>query len=126
MKKYLAVATIACLFGAPHVRAQELAKAGHEHMLATCTPVSDDNQRPEFGCFIVASAKGMQFTPPVTYWHLSKFPNRAAAEAIKTSSGLIVQEESKLWLSELGPKGAPAVGVKPIAVVGPNSESHTL
>src|SRR5215471_17533083 len=119
MKKYLAVATVASLFLAAHARAQELAKAGHEHMLATCTPVSDDKQRPEFGCFIVASAKSLQFSPPVTYWHLSKFPNRAAAETAKTSSGLIVQEEGKVWLSEFGPKDAPSRGGEPIAVVGP-------
>jgi len=119
MRKYLTFIVVGSVFCVAGGRAQELAKAGHEHMLATCNPVSDDKQRPEFGCFIVASAKGLQFSPPVTYWHLSRFPNRAAAEAAKTSSGLIVQEEGKVWLSEFGPKDAPSRGGEPIAVVGP-------
>ena len=114
MKKCLAIAMFVSLFCAAHVRAQELAKAGHEHMVTTCIPVSDDKQRPEFGCFIVASAKSLQFGPPVTYWHLSKFPNRAAAETVKTPSGLIVQEEGKVWLSEFGPKDAPSRGGGPL------------
>src|ERR1051325_6353326 len=119
MKECLTIAILICSFFVVNARAQELAKADHEHMLATCNPVSAEKQRPEFGCFIVASAKGLQFSPPVTYWHLSKFPNRAAAEGVKTSSGLIVAEEGKVWLSEFGPKDAPLRGGEPVAVIGP-------
>jgi quercetin dioxygenase-like cupin family protein len=98
---------------------QTAAAGAHDHMVSQgCAAVPAGQKRPEFGCFIVASARGIQFSQPETYWHISKFPNRASAEASKTPNGLIVEEDGKVWLSEFGPDDAPFHG-EPVAVVGP-------
>src|SRR5215467_10227881 len=92
----------------------------HEHMVSqTCAPVPAGEKRPEFGCFVVASSKGLQFDSPAIYWHIRSFPNRAAAEAAKSPSGLVVAEEGKVWLSEFGPKDLAQRGGDAVAVVGP-------
>lgn len=93
--------------------------AKHEHMVSqACVPVPAGEKRPEFGCFIVASAKGLELKSPL-YWHLRSFPNRAAAEAVKSPSGLVVDEDGKVWLSEFGPKEYSPRGGNPVAIVGP-------
>src|SRR4249919_884950 len=94
--------------------------AKHEHMVThTCVPVPAGEKRPEFGCFVEASSKGLQFTSSTVYWHLRSFRNQAAAEAAKSPSGLIVAEEGKVWLSEFGPKDLAPRGGDAVAVVGP-------
>jgi len=94
--------------------------APHQHMVGVaCEPVTPGQQRPEFGCFIVASSTGLEFGEPVVYWHLRAFANWAAAEAVKSPNGLIVEEEGRVWLSEFGPKDLAPRGGDPVAVVGP-------
>ena len=103
-----------------HLEAQTNDSAKHDHMVSVgCAPVPAGEKRPEFGCFVVASSKGLQFDPPTVYWHLRSFPSRAAAEVAKSPSGLVVAEDGKVWLSEFGPKDLAPRGGDLVAVVGP-------
>ena len=85
----------------------------------TCVDVPAGSSRPEFGCFNVATARGLRFSEPAVYWHLHTFPDRAAAEATKRPTGLIVEEEGRVWLSEFGPRDSIPRGGEAVAVVGP-------
>ena len=122
MKNIFSVAVLACfmiLTCQNPIQAQTNGETQHQHVV-TCKGVSvPPGKLPEFGCFVVASAKGLQFSQKDVYWHLSSFPTRAAAEAAKTPSGLVVEEEGKVWLSEFSHDKAPFRGGESIAVVGP-------
>lgn len=102
------------------MRSQAPAAAGHDHLTeVACVDVPRGEKRPEFGCFNVGAVTGLHFSPTSVYWHLSTFPNRTAAEAAKSASGIVVEEDGRVWLSEFGPRGEASRGGKPIAVVGP-------
>jgi quercetin dioxygenase-like cupin family protein len=85
----------------------------------TCVDVPTGAPRPEFGCFNVATARGLRFSEPAVYWHLLAFRDRAAAEAAKSPMGLVIEEEASVWLSEFGPRGAIPSRGEAVAVVGP-------
>jgi quercetin dioxygenase-like cupin family protein len=88
-------------------------------LVATCAEVPPGQKRPEFGCFIIGTAKGLQFSRPTVYWHLGTFPSRAAAEAVKSATGIVVEEDGRVWLSEFGPRDSTLRGGEPVAVIGP-------
>jgi quercetin dioxygenase-like cupin family protein len=94
--------------------------AGHDHMTeVACVDVPAGEKRPEFGCFNVGTVTGLHFSEPSVYWHLRTFPNRKAANAAKSATGVVVEEDGRVWLSEFGPKApAPKAG-EPIAIIGP-------
>ena len=100
--------------------AQSSTHDSHEHLTSVaCVQVPPGQKRPEFGCFVVGQSTGLQFNEPIVYWHLRAFPNRAAAEAAKSPTGLVVEEEGKVWLSEFGPKELAPRGGDAVAIVGP-------
>jgi quercetin dioxygenase-like cupin family protein len=120
LTRILTLCVLAFLLQPLNLFAQTDDAAKHQHMVSVaCAPVPAGTKRPEFGCFLVASSKGLQFSQPTVYWHLRAFSNRAAAEAAKSPSGLVVEEEGKVWLSEFGPKEFVPRGGEPVAVVGP-------
>ena len=90
----------------------------------TCIDVPIGTQRPEFGCFNVAAARGLRFGTDTVYWHLHTFPSRAAAEAIKSPTGLVVEEDGRAWLSDFGPRDLALGGGEVVAVVGPLALPH--
>ena len=94
-------------------------RGSHEDLVATCAEVPPGEKRPEFGCFIIATAKGLQFTRPTVYWHLRTFPSRAAAEAAKSATGIVVEEDGRVWLSEFGPRDMALRGGESVALIGP-------
>jgi quercetin dioxygenase-like cupin family protein len=81
--------------------------------------VPPGEKRPEFGCFNVGVATGLRFSQRSVYWHLHAFPNRKAADAVRSPTGIVVEEDGRVWLSEFGDRNAAPHGGKPIAVVGP-------
>jgi quercetin dioxygenase-like cupin family protein len=100
--------------------AQETAGATHEHLGGvSCDDVSPSEKRPDFGCFNVATEKGLQFQKPQVYWHIRTFANRAAAEAAKSATGIVVEEDGRVWLSEFGSRDLIVKGGQPVATVGP-------
>jgi len=103
-----------------NLRAQGPATAGHEHLTeVACVNVPPGEKRPEFGCFNIGAVSGLHFSQASVYWHLSAFPTRKAAEAARSATGIVVEEDGRVWLSEVGPRNTAPRGGEVIAVVGP-------
>jgi quercetin dioxygenase-like cupin family protein len=103
-----------------NLRAQQPGTAGHQHLSeVACVDVPSDETRPEFGCFNIGTVTGLHFSEVSAYWHLSLFPNRMAAEAAKSATGIVVEEDGRTWLSEFGPRNYASRGGKAVAVIGP-------
>jgi quercetin dioxygenase-like cupin family protein len=101
-------------------RPQTPVTAAHDHLTeVACVDVPAGEKRPEFGCFNVATVAGLQFSGPTAYWHLRTFGSRTEADAAKSATGLVVEEDGRVWLSEFGPKNTTLRGGKAIAVIGP-------
>ena len=99
---------------------QETQGAAHEHLGGVaCDDVPPGEKRPDFGCFNVATEKGLQFSQPQAYWHIRTFANRAAADAAKSATGIVVEEDGRVWLSEFGSRDLIVRGGQPVATVGP-------
>ena len=102
------------------LRAQVSATAGHEHLgEVACVDVLPGEKRPEFGCFNIGTVTGLHFSQASVYWHLRAFPDRKSAEAAKSATGIVVEEDGRVWLSEFGPQNIAPRGGKAIAVIGP-------
>jgi quercetin dioxygenase-like cupin family protein len=101
-------------------QAQAPTAAGHDHLSeVACVDVPPGEKRPEFGCFNVGTVKGLQFPQKAVYWHLRAFGNRQAAEAAKSATGIVVEEDGRVWLSEFGAREAAPKGGEAVAVIGP-------
>jgi quercetin dioxygenase-like cupin family protein len=94
-----------------------------------CVVMAPGQIRPEFGCFRIGIAKDLKLKRATIYWHLYTFPSRAAADTAKSPSGIVVEEDGRVWLSEFGSENLPSHGGHRIAVVGPlrllPAESYT-
>jgi quercetin dioxygenase-like cupin family protein len=73
--------------------------------------------------------KDLKLKRATIFWHLYAFPSRAAADKAKSPSGIVVEEDGRVWLSEFGSRNRPSRGGHRIAVVGPldllPAESYT-
>jgi hypothetical protein len=94
-----------------------------------CVVIAPGESRPEFGCFRIGIAKDLKLKRATIYWHLYTFPSRAAADTAKSPTGIVVEENGRVWLSELGSRNRRLRGGHRIAVVGPlkllPAESYT-
>jgi quercetin dioxygenase-like cupin family protein len=116
----LATVLLACFAFAPTgVSAQQSPSAPHEHSPFSCDDVPSGTARPEYGCFNIARVDGLNFRDSVVYWFLYSFPTRAAAEAAKTSTGVVVEEDGKVWLNELTSATSRARAGALVSRVGP-------
>jgi quercetin dioxygenase-like cupin family protein len=86
-----------------------------------CVVVTPGETRPEFGCFRIGVAKNLEFSSPTVFWHLQTFPSRAAAIEAKSPSGIVVEADGRVWLSEVGPRDLVPQGGRTVAVIGPLS-----
>jgi len=119
--RYAAVATLllACSTQAPTKSStQPSLFASHEHAPFSCDDVPAGVARPEYGCFNIARVEGLNFRDSV-YWFLYTFPTRAAAEAVRTPNGVVVEEDGKVWLNELASAASRAQVGTLVSRVGP-------
>lgn len=100
--------------------AQSPHKIGHDHLTeVACVDTPPGEKRPEFGCFNVGTLKDLQFQQTAVYWHLYTFKNRKAAESARSATGIVVEEDGRVWLSEFGARDLASRGGKDVAIVGP-------
>lgn len=105
---------------AGELQAHTPATGGDEHLTeVACVDVASGDKRPEFGCFNIGTVKGLQFSQAEVYWHLHEFGSRQAAEAARSATGLVTEEDGRVWLSEFGARDMVPPGGKSVAVVGP-------
>jgi quercetin dioxygenase-like cupin family protein len=118
---FVATMLAACCMLAPtEVSAQQPPAAAHEHTPFSCDDVPAGTARPEYGCFNIAKVEGLNFPDSVVYWFLYTFPTRAEAEAAKTPTGVVVEEDGKVWLNEIANAASRAqVGGALVSRVGP-------
>ena len=91
------------LLGAhPPVVAESRVHTPHAAAPHTCVVSTPAEIRPEFGCFRIGAAIDLKFDNPTVFWHLQTYPSRAAADAAKSPSGIVVEEVGRVWLSEFG------------------------
>ena len=94
--------------------AQVPGTAGHAHLTeVACVDVPPGEKRPEFGCFNVGTVTGLHFSDAAVYWHLRAFTSRKAAEAAKSATGIVVEEDGRIWLSEFGAQNSAPGQVNP-------------
>jgi quercetin dioxygenase-like cupin family protein len=99
---------------------QEPRASGHDHLTeVACVDVPAGEKRPEFGCFNIGTLKDLQFKQTDVYWHLYAFENRKAADAAKSATGIVVEEDGRVWLSEFGAREIASPGGEAVAVIGP-------
>src|SRR6187401_2108713 len=93
---------------------------GHDHLTeVACVDVPPGEKRPEFGCFNVGTVTGLHLNHASVYWHLRAFPSRTAAQASRSATGIVVEEDGRVWLSEFGARDKAPRGGESIAVIGP-------
>src|SRR5215210_5724507 len=79
------------------LRAEEPGTAGQKHLTeVACVDVPPGEKRPEFGCFNIGKVTGLHFSQTSVYWHLHAFPSRKAAEAAKSATGIVVEEDGRV------------------------------
>lgn len=116
----VALLTVLLLVPFGNLRAQAAAAASHDHLAeVACVDVPAGETRPEFGCFNVGVATGLHFRNVAVYWHLRTYPSREAADAARSATGIVVEEDGRVWLSEFGARRIAARGGKAVAVIGP-------
>jgi quercetin dioxygenase-like cupin family protein len=102
------------------LRAQDADTTGHDHLTeVACVDVPPGQERPAFGCFNVGVVTGLHFGEASVFWHLRAFSSREAAEAARSATGIVVEEDGRVWLSEFGAQNSAPRGGESIAVVGP-------
>ena len=99
---------------------QETAGEMHAHLSGvSCDDVLPGQKRPDFGCFNVASEKNLQFPMRRVYWYIRTFANRAAADSARSATGIVLEEDGRVWLSEFGSRDLIVKGGQAVATVGP-------
>lgn len=84
-----------------------------------CIPMSERAGR-EFGCFIVATLAIGPLDAARTFWHLSTFPDRTAAEGARDPrSSTVVESLGKVWLFTIAEAGWRPSGGLHVAEIGP-------
>jgi|SRR5215470_5407964 len=95
----------------------DVAWGEESRMLATCLPVSQ--RTGPVGCWIMAQESLGPMSETPLFWHLSTYPNRAAAEAAKGPGDTVMEALDQVWLFTIGAAGVRAPGGKPVAEIGP-------
>jgi quercetin dioxygenase-like cupin family protein len=94
-----------------------IARGQESRMLATCRPVSQ--RTGPVGCWIIAQESLGEMPSTPLFWHLSTYPNRAAAEAAKVPGATVMEALDEVWLFTIAPAGVWTPGGKRVAEIGP-------
>src|SRR5882672_10374591 len=99
MRRTLILAALLALStAAPGAETADSDKHTHLNNVA-CIDVPAGQQRPDYGCFNVATVPGLSFGASEVYWHLRNYESVEAANAAKSRTGVVTVEDGKVWLS---------------------------
>src|ERR1051326_542466 len=97
------------------------AQAGTEntngHTLFPC--LEDGLKSNNVGCQLLAKMQISRFPEGPLFWPLNRFSTRAAAEAAKGQTEMLVESDGWFWLFSFGPKGAAPGRGELVASIGP-------
>jgi quercetin dioxygenase-like cupin family protein len=115
----IVVGIVIALCTAPAAVAQSQAGGGgtHDHRRFQC--LDEGLKSSEVGCLLLAKREIARFPQGAVFWHLNKFPSRAAAEAAKGQTDMVVEAEGVFWVFSFGPKDAAPRQGQLVASVGP-------
>lgn len=111
------VAVALCNAPAAPVQTQAGGNDAHDHRHFQC--LDDGLKSSEVGYLLLAKKEITRFPEGAVFWHLNKFPSRAAAEAARSKKGMVVEAEGRFWLFSFGPKGTAPKRGELVASVGP-------
>jgi len=83
-----------------------------------CIPVSERAGR-QFGCFVIANQVVGQLGQTPVYWHLNRYPTRAAAEAAQQPGSTVVESLGSVWLFAIADPGWRPPSGEHVAEIGP-------
>ena len=90
-----------------HLRAQVPGTARHEHLTeVACVDVPPGEMRPDLAASTSACNR-TSFQSTIRLLASRAFPSRKAAEAAKSATGILVEEDGRVWLSEFGAQDNP-------------------
>jgi quercetin dioxygenase-like cupin family protein len=82
-----------------------------------CYPVSQ--RQSEIGCYVLAYPRVRELPKGPLFWHLNTFSSRSAAEAVATSTSVVVESQGKVWLFTVAPETWRAPRGQHVAQMGP-------
>ncbi|MDQ3817608.1 MAG: cupin domain-containing protein [Acidobacteriota bacterium] len=88
----------------------------HDHTLFPC--MENGLKSNSVGCQLLAKMQVSRFPEGPLFWHLNKFPTRAAAEAARGQAGMVVESDGWFWLFSFGPEGSAPRRGELVASIG--------
>jgi hypothetical protein len=83
-----------------------------------CIPVSERAGR-QFGCFVITNQVVGELGETPVYWHLSRYPTRATADAAQGTGSTVVESLESVWLFTITDLGWRPPSGEHIAEIGP-------
>ena len=83
-----------------------------------CIPVAERAGR-KLGCFVTHTETLGKLPKGPLYWHLYRYPSRAAAESAKETYGSVMESYGDVWLFTIAAATWHAKGGEKVATVGP-------
>ena len=115
------IGVLVLLIRPPLVAADPTAHGPSAGIPHTCVVVPPGATRPEFGCFRIGVARHLKFGSQSVFWHLRTFPTLAGATEARSPTGVVVEEDGRVWLSEFGARDLVPHGGRSVARIGPLS-----
>lgn len=71
------------------------------------------------GCYVAGTEQIGAAPETPLFWHIDRYPTRAAAETARRSRGTVAEAHGRVWLFTIAERSWQAAGGERVAVVGP-------
>jgi quercetin dioxygenase-like cupin family protein len=111
-----------------HLLGDSAAAAGHDGTGGMCIPAEARAGR-KYGCFVIATVPLGKLPDTALYWHIDRYPTRAAAEKERGIRSTILRSYASVWMFSIADKNFLAAHGEHIAKIGPlpvgSAQSYT-
>jgi len=113
-------AAVAALLWSTTTVAQQPGVAPGEHAGTDgmCIPAESRAGRTQ-GCFVIAAVPLGRLRGEQLYWHIDRYPDRAAAEKEQAARSTVLQAYGTIWLFSIADRDFQSVHGTHVATVGP-------